>query len=67
MLGRSQSLFSQKVQCVGIAEDNVPRLAQIFDAYAKILRRPSFLKENGITDPQVAAKFIYKVCIFLLF
>ncbi|CAL8471017.1 g10559 [Coccomyxa elongata] len=41
-------------------EDNVPRLSQIFDAYAKILRRPSFLKEKGITDPQAAAKFIYK-------
>ena len=43
------------------AEDNVPNLSQIFDAYAKILRRPTFLKENGITDPTAAAKFIYKV------
>ncbi len=48
-------------KCVSSAEDNVPNLSEIFDAYAKILRRHSFLKENGITDPTVAAKFIYKV------
>ncbi len=48
--------------CVS-AEDNVPNLSQIFDAYAKILRRPSFLKEKGITDPTTAAKFIYKVIL----
>ncbi|CAL8471018.1 g10560 [Coccomyxa elongata] len=40
-------------------EDNVPRLSQIFDAYAKILRSPNFAQENGITDPTAAAKFIY--------
>lgn len=55
-------LLVNGVVCVWLsAEDNVPRLSQIFDAYAKILRRPSFLQENGITDRAAAAKFIYKV------
>jgi hypothetical protein len=46
---------------VGCAGDDVVNLSQVFNAYAKILKDPGFLKQKGITDPVVAGKFIYSV------